>query len=73
MDASTWVGIASVIAAVGAAVAAIITAMGQNRTNMKVDAVHDEVKTTNGKTLGMIASESDQRATDADAAAAATK
>lgn len=69
MDAGTWVGIATLITALGTAVAAIIAAFGQNRTNVKVDAVHDEVKTTNGKTLGQIATESDVRATEAGSSA----
>jgi hypothetical protein len=49
--------LASIIAAVGGAMAAIITALNRRTartTETKVDSVHSEVKTANGDTLAQL-------------------
>lgn len=47
--------IAAIIAAIGAVTGPILTAILTRGTQRKVDAVHDQVATVNGKTIGQIA------------------
>ena len=61
MLGTDYVGIATVISATAAAVVSVIVALRQGTTQAKVDAVHAEVKTSNGQTLGEIVEANDLR------------
>lgn len=61
IGATDYVGISAVIASVGAAIVSVVVAFRQTGTNEKVDQVHDAVRTTNGTTIGELASAQEQR------------
>lgn len=65
MTAADYVGIATLITALGAAVVSIVVALRQSGVKQQIDAVHEEVKTGNGLTIGMLAGATEARRTDA--------
>jgi hypothetical protein len=73
MDSNAYFGIAAVIGALGVAFGQIVTAMGVHRNARAVEkvarqtkAVHDEVKTSNGRTIAKLADLAEGRRVIAD-------
>lgn len=52
MNAAQLGAIASIITALSVLVNAIANSRGRNRINGKIDDLHDQVKTSNGSTIG---------------------
>lgn len=55
MSAADYVGIATLITAMAAAIVSIIVALRQTGTQQQIEQVHDAVKTSNGQTIGQLA------------------
>lgn len=75
MDANAWFGIAAVIAALGVTFGQVITALNvrhvvdeTRRTAARIEDVHSEVKTGNGRTIARLADLAEGRRVVADVA-----
>lgn len=65
MLGTDFVGISALVGSIAAAIVSIIVAFRQTGTQRAIGDVHDEVKTGNGKTIGMLADAIETRRTDA--------
>lgn len=61
MTAADYVGIAGLITSTGAVIVSILVAVKQTGTNQRVDDVHDQLRTSNGRTIGEVIEANDLR------------
>lgn len=59
MTAADYVGVAGLITSTSAAIVAIIVALRQTGTKAQVEAIHGELRTSNGTTVGEIVERND--------------